>query len=399
MRSILFTLIVFLLAGCAAASAPAASPTPDAARTATFAYALQAATRSLPTLTPTATHTLRPTATTTPTPTPTPLRTPPALPGVFRPQGLDPLSLPQTYITDTCAYLKARWDPHNSPPGTVVMVIMYHSITEDTTPLAADGSQVHHSDLVRTLEHAYETGFQTITTAQLVDFLYHNARIPPRSLLIIVDDRKRSQYYETHFLPFLEKYNWTITNAWISAADTPEYLWQENLAIQAAGWVDPQAHGVVHNIPIGEYSTDEYIRSELVGSMETIRARFGKTPLGFIWPGGGFTRRAVELAREVGYQVGFTTNPRGPLMYNWIPQAEKSDPAHPFWLPEIPAGDPLLTLPRYWSIDAAYRLDEVANMGEEAAAWAAQHRQTELEYYDIVCKPITGAIPTLTTQR
>ncbi len=151
---------------------------------------------------------------------------------------------------------------------------------------------------------------------------------------------------------------------------------------------------MVHNIPIGEYSDDKFILNELQGSITAIESHFGKHPVGFIWPGGGFTKRSAELAAQAGYKVAFTTNPRGPVMFNWIPQAEKLDPNHPFWMPEIPAGNPLMTLPRYWSSDAAYRIDDVGNIGEQAAAQAAQNREVELEYYDIVCKPVTGEIPT-----
>ena len=38
--------------------------------------------------------------------------------------------------------------------------------------------------------------------------------------------------------PFLKEYGWTITNAWISAKDTPDYLWKENEEVVKAGWVD-----------------------------------------------------------------------------------------------------------------------------------------------------------------
>jgi peptidoglycan/xylan/chitin deacetylase (PgdA/CDA1 family) len=386
-----------LLAACAPVglqgSFPTTSPSPDAALTAAFQQALDQATRTASTASPTASPTVTPLPP-TPSPSATAVRTPPALPGVFESSTLHKSSLPQTYIQDTCTYLKARWDANNSPPGTVVMVIMYHSITEDYNPLFSDGSQVHNKDVVMMMEHAHELGFQTITTQQLADFLDTNARIPQRSLLIIVDDRKRKEYYETHFVPFLERYGWTVTNAWISAKDTPEYLWKENQEVIEAGWVDPQAHGVVHNTPIGEASDDDYIRGELYGSIEAIEERFGKRPVGFIWPGGGFSKRAVELAREAGYRVGFTTNPRGPILFNWIPQADQVDPAHTFWLPEMGAGDPRMTLPRYWSADAAYRLDDVTAIGEQAAAEAQKNKAVELEYYDIVCKNRTGEILT-----
>lgn len=378
--------IMLLSAACTAAPASVQTNTPPQPPTGTAAPPQPSRTPT-PTTVPSATPTLEPSV------TPTALRTPPALPDIFDPDSLPSGSVPQTYLADTCQYLKARWNPNNSAPGTVVMIVMYHSIAKDSRPLAADGSQIHASELVKTLEHAHALGFQTITTEQLADFLEHNARIPPRSLLLIVDDRKRKEYYETHFVPFLKEYHWTVTNAWISAPDTPEIYLQENREVQAQGWVDVQAHGVVHNIPASGNSTDEFLRNELQGSMEAIQKNFGARPVGYIWPGGGFTPRAVELAREAGYRVGFTTNPRGPVMFNWVPLASQTSSAHPLWLPESSVNDPLMVLPRYWSSDAAYRLDDVANIGSQAAEAAARSRETELEYYDIVCKSLTGEIP------
>lgn len=390
----LYMLIPLLaLAACSPSNTANLTPTPNLALTKTFTQALQAAARALytPTHTPSP---IPPTATSTLTPSVTPIRTPPALPTLFSSKILPSGVVPQTYIQDSCEYLKERWDPNNSAPGTVVMTIMYHSVTEDFATLLPDGSQVHHADLVRAFEHAHEVGFQTITTTQMANFLDHNARIPARSLLVIVDDRKRQAYYETHFFPLLKEFGWTITNAWISAKDTPDYLWKENEAVVATGLVDPQAHGVIHNIPVNDFSTDDFIRGELYGSIDAIRQHFGKRPIAYIWPGGGFSKHGIEIAREAGYRLGFTTNPRGPVMFNWVPQAAKIDPAHTLWLPETPAGDPRMTLPRYWSSDAAYRIDDVINISKQAAADAAQNKATELEYYDIVCKARTGPIPT-----
>jgi peptidoglycan/xylan/chitin deacetylase (PgdA/CDA1 family) len=157
--------------------------------------------------------------------------------------------------------------------------------------------------------------------------------------------------------------------------------------------VDYQAHGVIHNIPMGPDSTDEYIYGELQGSIDRFLLHFGERPIAIIWPGGGFAKRPVEVARELGYRLGFTVNPRGPLMYNWVLLADALDPRRPSWMPEGDMRDPLLVLPRYWDTDAIIHMDEVIQMGQEAAAYAESNKAIELEYYDIVCSPTYGLIP------
>jgi len=408
-------LLVFLLAACTAATP--ASPAADATQmfqsallTATYAIVPASAT---PTPFTPLTDTPAPSATETPVPSPTVPRTPPALPEGFVSAYLNPLDAPAAYIQDTCQYLKMRWDPNKAAPGTLVMPIMFHSITGDDNALANEYA-IHHSDLVVMLEHAHEVGFETITSAQLVDFLDNNAKIPRRSLILIQDDRPPGAF-KLAFGPFLEDYDWTLTWAW-PIADTDSKpasnvldesygsLWEQMEDYFTSGRLDMQAHGAVHNIPIGNNSTDEYIRSEMGTARDELREHFyckgqadcaSDQPLAYIWAGGGFSKRGAEIGRELGYKLGFTTHPRGPLMFNWIPQAETLDPARPLWAPEGPVGDPLMTLPRYWSTDAAYRIDEVGNIGEEAAAYAAANQAVELEYYDIVCKPVTGEIPEL----
>ncbi len=55
-----------------------------------------------------------------------------------------------------------------------------------------------------------------------------------------------------------------------------------------AGWVDPQAHGVVHNIHIGEFPPTSLFEGSWNGSIEAIEKWLWQAPDRFIWPGGGF---------------------------------------------------------------------------------------------------------------
>jgi peptidoglycan/xylan/chitin deacetylase (PgdA/CDA1 family) len=382
-----FYLFTFLLVACeipvggAPQQTPAPTPDANAAMTQAVATVFAAITQTVQAV---------PASTETPVPAPTAIRTPPALPEAFTSSELNPLDTPHTYIQDACQVLKSKWDSKNAAPGTVVMPIMFHSITKGNV---TEASQISIDDFRKLMGDLHDMGFEAITMQQMSDFLYNNAKIPQRSVLLIVDDRKYREYFDKTFKDNFKKWGWPVINAWISAPDTNQVLWDENAALESEGWVDHQAHGVIHNINITESSTDEYITGEMQGAIQAMQQHFNKTPIAYIWPGGSFTKRAAEMGRQFGYKLGFTINPRGPLMFNWVPLTDQADPMRPSYIPEGSVNDPLMTLPRYWDTDARAHLDTVRNISNAAAAYAEQNKATELEYYDIVCAPTYGAIP------
>ena len=352
----------------------------------------------VPSTTPTSTEkpTEVPTATIPPTETPFPtataVRTPPALPSLYQSPYLNPMDYPHAYIKNACEYLKLKWDPSKSEPGTIVMVVMFHSIMKEGNPPV---NGIRYDEFINAMDTLKEQNFEAITMDQLVAFLETNEKIPPRSVVLLVDDRHFAQYFNTFFRPLYENWGWPVVNAWISHPEqTSAGLWAENEALAQEGWVDYQAHGVIH-YPIVNSSTDDYIMGELQGSIEFIQQHYNKTPIAFIWPGGNFTQRGIQLARYAGYKVGFTVNPRGPIMFNWIPLADQADPMRPSYLPEGSFNDPLMVLPRYWPSQILTEIDSIRGMGKEASAYAEQNKSVELEFYDIVCAPSFGPIPNL----
>jgi peptidoglycan/xylan/chitin deacetylase (PgdA/CDA1 family) len=328
-------------------------------------------------------------ATETPVDTPVVAQTPPELAPIFTTNLLDPSAVPHTYIQDSCEYLKEKWSSTNAAPGTVVMVVMFHTISKSA---ASAANEISNDDFEKLMNDLHDQGFQAIYMQELQDFLYSNAKIPLRSVLLIQDDRHFAQNFIDHFLPYYQKWGWPVINGWISTPLSSADLWQQQVDLAAQGWVDYEAHGVQHQ-PIDGSSSDSYILGELQGSIDAFKQHFNKTPIAFIWPGGGFTPHAVELARSTGYQLGFTVNPRGPLMYNWIPLADQQDPRQPLAIAEGPVNDPLMVLPRFWDTDARAHIDQVRQIGNAAAAYAEQQKPDEIAYYNIVCAPNYGAIP------
>jgi hypothetical protein len=336
--------------------------------------------------------TATPPLTETPVPPPTAVRTPPALPPVYIAGQLNPLDTPHTYIQDTCQYLHDKWNSNNAAPGTIVMVVMLHGIKRDAADVTPNDITVQ--DFKQMMDDLKEQGFEAINATQMADFMDHNAKIPMRSVLLIQDDRRTGENYNTHFRPYYEKWGWPVVNSWISADDGPRALsLADNIALEAEGWVDHQSHGYIHNINMTDDSTDEFIKTEFEKSIADLQTNFHKTPVAIIWPGGGFGIRPVQFARQYGYRLGFTINPRGPVMYNWVPLADQVDPARPAYLPEGYVNDPRMVLPRYWPYQVQANLDIVRNIGKEAAAYTEQNKAAELEYYDIMCAPAYGTIP------
>lgn len=369
-RWALWLVMSLWLSACATAwgATPVATPTalapPSQTRAATPTAEPSAGPSSaLFTLTPT------PTA---PSPTPTPLPTATPLPP-FQTRLLLSGVTPQTYL-DACTYLRLRWTPGNAAPGTIVVPFMYHSVRQSGRPIR-DNITVSAAYLEASLKHAHELGFQTITTAQLADFLHHNAYIPPRSLLIIVDDRSQGSV-RTHFLPLLETYDWTLTIAYITGVGN-EREWQEIRDLVATGRVEVQAHGFLHNAEtyFTETTPEEILHQEIEGPIAALEAHLGVRPRAFIWPGGNFTPRAIQVARQAGYDLGFTAYARGPLMFNWIPLGAPEQAVH----------DPLMVLPRYWGTTAYVNLDAAVAIGEEARAAAEAGRAQELAWYRQNC--------------
>ena len=373
-RSLSMLLLAFILAGCAgivpARGQPNATTAPD----------------------PSATFTPRPTDTSKPTQTPTAtaIRTPPALPGLFQTTLLNPVDPPHTYEADTCQYLHDKWSSNNSAPGTTLISVMFHSISET---IASGDRYISYKDFKAMMKALNADGFKAITMTQAADFMEHNAKIPPLSVLLIVDDRPGPDTFTLYFKPYWDKWQWPVVSAWISTPlNTPEQ-WQQQTDLENQGYVDHQAHGVAHMPGMWPGVSDAYIQSELQGSIDAFKLHFNKTPTAIIWPGGGFSINSVRLARQLGYRLGFTTSARGPVMFNWVPLGDAVTDQHGGWAPEGPMNDPLMLLPRYWDTDTLRHLDTVLKISQDATAYAEQNKATEVEYYDIVCAPTLGPLP------
>lgn len=337
--------------------------------------------RSTPTPTPSATWTpgMTPLPTSTPTKTPIPPTVTPT------PEELIPFTSeyllkniePVAYLDDPCVYLSNRWDENKSQPGTVVVPIMFHSVVQPGREIK-DSISISMEYFEYFMARAEQLGFSTITTEQLISFLENNDKIPERSMILILDDRRPG--VTRTFMPYLESNDWTLTLAWLTRDESyDEVWWREIGQLAESGHLDIQSHG--HNsVYIQDITPEEVVRAELFQPMRLIEERIGTAPQAHIWSGGNFTQTAIDLAHEAGYQIGFTAYSRGPVMFNWIPLGE----------PERSVDDPLMVLPRYWSTAADVALEDAIRIGEEIRKNAEDVKLSEMAYLSLYCQDSAG---------
>lgn len=295
---------------------------------------------------------------------------------VFTPDKMKLGVSPIPYLTDTCFYLDNRWGEGKSNPGTVVVPIMFHSVVKPGRVIT-DSTSISMEYFEHFMETAKKMGFSTITTEELVGFLEHNQAIPERSMLLILDDRRPG--VTELFMDYLIENDWTLTLGWIATDTTRDSVWEQMTTMAETGRLDVQSHGYNH-IYIQEYMTLEQIEEELYRSKEVIEARFGRSPIAYVWPGGNYTQSALVMADEAGYKIGFTAYSRGPILFNWIPLGQS----------EIAMNAPLMLLPRFWSTAAVQALEEAVMVSEAAKLAAEEVRDAELAYLSTYCPSLEG---------
>jgi len=322
----------------------------------------------------------------TPTRISLPVQPPPAM---FSSNLLNPVDSPRAYLQDTCQYLRYRWNPWNAQPGTVALVVRFAEVYRGQ----GSESGVEINTLKRMMLLLREQEFETITTKQLRDFLERNVRIPQRSVLIVRDGYFPFEDYDKYFSEYWDAWGWTIANGWLSREGLTRKDWEAHQLLERSGLLDHQAMGRQPETYFTDDSSKVIINREMGAASDGFQKYFDKKPLAFVWNGGGFGLRPARAARQMNYQLGFTYNPRGPVMFNWIPQADAQDPARPTLLPEGYIGDPLMTLPRYHPREVFEQLDNVRLIGNAAKEYAEAHKAEEIDYYNTVCLPNYGPLP------
>lgn len=313
---------------------------------------------------------------------------PPEPAPIFTTDLIESIDIPHTYVSDTCTLIKNRWGEGKAAPGTIVIVINYYQVVGAYYPYEDDSvKEQHHNKITNDL---FDQGFTTITMNQFIGFMTNNDYIPERSALLIMDGQHPEEDYQMFFQHLYNDRQWTMVNAWPALDNSRADIINGNANAQSLGYVDHQSMGS-SDIAMNDSTDDATLTKELQSSRDSITQNFGKAPNAIIWPKNSFGTRPIEFAKQSGYQIGFSSNPRGPVMYNWVPLADVVDPVRPE-LPVDGSFDPLFVIPRYKAADADQYIDTTRQIGKAAGEYLYEHRADEIRYYEANCQSTMGPL-------
>jgi peptidoglycan/xylan/chitin deacetylase (PgdA/CDA1 family) len=186
------------------------------------------------------------------------------------------------------------------------------------------------------LTYLREHGYTVISLREFVTYrLGHGPPLPPRSVVITVDDAHRSVY--TDMLPLVRQYRVPVTLfVYPSAISHAPYAmsWEQLRELQESGLFEIQSHSYWHpNFKVekkrlSHQQYEQLVAMQLTKSKATLERNLGLHVDMLAWPFGIYDDELLKQAADAGYVAALTLERR-----------------------HVHQSDPLLALPRYLMTD------------------------------------------------
>ena len=183
-----------------------------------------------------------------------------------------------------------------------VPVLNYHQVNDEKHSALT----LHVDQFREQMEYLHNQGYNTITLAQLYDYLENGTELPNKPIVITFDDGYVDNY--KNVLPILKEYNMKATLFMISdAANTPGFVSTEQMHQMEAGGFDIQGHTNHHKILTKIAPTE--LPDALLGGKTSLEGILGE-PIEYLAYPGGFNDMLVQYAtKQSGYKMAFTVQP------------------------------------------------------------------------------------------
>lgn len=162
-----------------------------------------------------------------------------------------------------------------------------------------------------------KNGYTVLPLSRLPALLEGREAIPPKAVVITIDDGYRSTYEVAY--PVLRRHRFPATvflySDFVGAPDA--LTWAQMKEMTASGLIEIQPHSKTHaNLTVrqGDESEARYrerARREVEAPVEAIRAQLGVGSLSFAFPYGDVNDIVVNELRAKGVKLGVTVTPGG----------------------------------------------------------------------------------------
>ncbi len=194
--------------------------------------------------------------------------------------------------------------PANPPTHTVrVPVLTYHRVA----PLSAVGQldlKVDPANFAGELQALHAAGYHTIHQSQLFDALYKGAALPPKPVIISVDDGYVDDVRT--ILPDLERWHMVGTFFVITGRmSEPGFLSADQIRELDRAGMDVGDH-TAHHLDLPALTASE-LSSETAGSKHVLEGVLGHPVYYFAYPFGAFNTTVVSAVRAAGFTMAYST--------------------------------------------------------------------------------------------
>lgn len=166
-----------------------------------------------------------------------------------------------------------------------------------------------------------KNGYNVVPLSRLAGFLEGREALPPKAVVISIDDGYRSTYEIAW--PVLRRHGFPATVfLYTDFVGAPDALtWPQMREMTAGGHVEIQPHSKTHaNLTVRqpdetEARYRERVRREIEGPAEAIRAQLGAKSTSFAFPYGDVNDAVTAELRARGIALGVTVTPGGNPFY------------------------------------------------------------------------------------
>ncbi len=191
-------------------------------------------------------------------------------------------------------------------------VLIYHRFDENKYPTTSISTKVFEKQM----RYLKENGYNVIPLKQLINYLENKKEIPPKTVVITIDDGYRSTMKAYRIL---KKYGFpfTIFLGMEGIARYPAFLTKEELRIlKKDKLVSFGNHSYSHArfarlmVKMSPEKYEEFIKKDTEKAEKKLKKLLGYIPKIYAYPYGEYTKPYIEVLKSMGYKVMLSQDPQ-----------------------------------------------------------------------------------------